>query len=161
MNKTEYLLTTLSEECAEVSERAFRSALYGLEEIQPGEVEDNNRCLEREVADLLATAELLGLVVRKEDKVASRTSYLLMNLIEKCAKVSQRACKAARFGLREIQPGQLEDNTRRLERELGVLMAVVDLLGLKIRVEDMAAKCKKLEKFMVYSREVGALEEDK
>jgi len=84
--------------------------------------------------------------------------HLLVVLAEECAEVAQRASKAARFGMMEIQPGQLDDNKRRLERELGDLMAVADILGLKVHDEDKAAKILKLKKFMDYSREQGKLE---
>lgn len=87
----------------------------------------------------------------------NETEYLLTTLSEECAEVSQRACKAVRFGLLEIQPGQMEDNTRRIERELADLMAVADLLGLRVRDEDKAAKIEKLKKYMAYSREIGTL----
>ena len=158
MNRTEYLLVTLSEECSEVSESVCRIFALWFGETDLAKLEDNKRTLERELADLVATAELLGLVIRDEDKVAGETGKLVTVLSEKCAKVAIRACKAARFGLKEVQPGQLEDNTRRLERELAVLVAVVELMNLKIREEDKAAKRAKLEKFMVYSKEVGALQ---
>ena len=161
MNKTEYLLTTLSEECSEISERACRIIRFGPKEIEAGELEDNTRRLERELADLLATSELLGLAIWEEDSIREENEHLLTILIEKCAKVAQRTSKAARFGLKEIQPGQREDNTRRLERELSAVMAIAGALGLEIRKEDMLAKQKKLEKFMAYSREVGALQGDK
>jgi NTP pyrophosphatase (non-canonical NTP hydrolase) len=88
----------------------------------------------------------------------NETEHLLTILSEECAEVAQRASKAVRFGLLEIQPGQQEDNTRRLERELADLMAVAELLGLRIRDEDKAAKLEKLKKFMGYSREIGKLE---
>lgn len=86
------------------------------------------------------------------------TEHLLVILGEECAEVAQRASKAARFGLLEVQPGQPENNTRRLERELADLMAVAEVLGLKIRDEDKAAKLEKMKKFMDYSREIGTLE---
>lgn len=86
--------------------------------------------------------------------------HLLTVLSEECAEVAQRACKAARFGLSEIQPGQHEDNKRRIERELADLMATADLLGLKVRDEDKAAKTEKLKKYMGYSREMGTLSHD-
>lgn len=83
--------------------------------------------------------------------------YLLMVVAEECGEVAQRASKAARFGLSEIQPGQPDDNKRRLERELADLVATAELLGLTIREEDKAAKIEKLKKFMAYSREKGLL----
>jgi NTP pyrophosphatase (non-canonical NTP hydrolase) len=88
----------------------------------------------------------------------NETEYLLTTLSEECAEVAQRACKAIRFGLAEVQPGQQEDNTRRLERELADLIAVADLLGLRVREEDKVAKIEKLKKYMGYSREIGTLE---
>lgn len=88
----------------------------------------------------------------------NETEYLLTTLSEECAEVAQRACKAIRFGLTEIQPGQEENNVRRMERELADLMAVADLLGLHVRDEDKAAKVEKLKKYMAYSREIGTLE---
>jgi len=85
--------------------------------------------------------------------------HLLTVLTEECAEVAQRACKVARFGLTEIQPGQGDNNKRRLERELADLLATAELLGLTIRDEDKAAKIEKLKKFMNYSREIGTLSE--
>lgn len=89
----------------------------------------------------------------------NKIEYLLTVLTEECAEVAQRACKAARFGLSEIQPGQEEDNVRRLERELADLMATADLLGLRVREEDKVAKIEKLKKFMEYSRQIGRLQD--
>jgi NTP pyrophosphatase (non-canonical NTP hydrolase) len=88
----------------------------------------------------------------------NKTEYLLTVVSEECAEVSQRACKAARFGMSEIQPGQQEDNKRRIERELADLMATAELLGLQIRDEDKVAKREKLKKYMEYSRDLGTLE---
>lgn len=86
------------------------------------------------------------------------TEHLLIVLGEECAEVAQRASKALRFGLSEVQPGQPDSNIRRLERELAELVAVADLLGLHVRDEDKVAKIEKLKKFMDYARELGTLE---
>lgn len=86
--------------------------------------------------------------------------YLLTVVSEECAESAQRACKAIRFGLTEIQPGEKEDNKRRLERELGDLIGTAELLGLKIHDEDKAAKVEKLKKYMEYSREIGILKRE-
>lgn len=83
--------------------------------------------------------------------------YLLTVLGEECAEVIQRASKAIRFGMAEVQPGQHENNRRRLERELADVAATVELLGLEIREEDKAAKREKLTKFMAYSESAGTL----
>ncbi len=87
-----------------------------------------------------------------------REEYLLVVLAEECAEVAQRAAKAVRFGLAEVQPGQEDNNARRIERELGDLLAVVELLNLQVWEEDKAAKRVKLNEYMKYSRQVGTLE---
>ena len=48
-------------------------------------------------------------------------------MIEECAEVQQRATKLLRFGLEEVQPGQLFSNALRLSSEIGDLMEVIDL----------------------------------
>lgn len=87
----------------------------------------------------------------------NETEHLLTILSEECAEVAQRACKAARFGMCEVQPGQHEDNQMRLERELADLMAVADVLGLVVRNEDKEAKREKLVKYMAYAMGIGTL----
>lgn len=83
-------------------------------------------------------------------------------LIEECAEVIQRATKAQRFGLREVQPEQELTNEERLAAELADLTGVLELLwdeGLKLTGEEeaIAAKKAKVKKFMDYSREQGCL----
>lgn len=87
----------------------------------------------------------------------NKIEHLLTILTEECVESAQRATKAIRFGLEEIQPGQPEDNRRRLEREMAEAVAVFEMLGLRIRDEDKAVKREKVEKFMAYSRELGTL----
>lgn len=53
---------------------------------------------------------------------------LLTILVEECAEVQQRATKALRFGLAEVQPGQPHDNAARLAHEVGDLLEMVDRL---------------------------------
>jgi hypothetical protein len=90
------------------------------------------------------------------------TEYLLSCLIEECAEVIQRATKAQRFGLSEIQPDQELDNQQRLEAEVSDLMGTLELLreegiGLIGPSEAIQAKMSKVRKFMDYSRQQGAL----
>ena len=87
------------------------------------------------------------------------TDHLLTILTEESAEVGQRSCKAIRFGMSEIQPGQQEDNQRRLEREIADLIGTARMLGLEIREEDIAAKIEKVKKYMQYARELGTLKE--
>ena len=55
-----------------------------------------------------------------------RTRELLVCLMEEAAEVQQRAAKALRFGVEEIQPGQPYSNLRRLLTEIGDFDAVVE-----------------------------------
>ncbi len=87
----------------------------------------------------------------------NRTEHLLITLSEECSEVSQVACKALRFGLNDIGPGKQENNIRSLERELADVIAVAEMLGLRIREEDKDAKMAKVKKYMEYSRKVGTL----
>jgi len=87
----------------------------------------------------------------------TETEHILTILAEECAEVAQRASKAIRFGLHEIQPGQSDDNLRRLEREFSELYEVASMLRLKIREEDRIAKREKLKMYMDYAREIGTL----
>ncbi len=86
------------------------------------------------------------------------TEHLLTILAEECAEVAQRASKAARFGLTEVRPGETENNARTIEREMGDLMAVFEMLGLCIHEEDKDAKIAKVKKYMDYARKIGTLE---
>jgi hypothetical protein len=79
---------------------------------------------------------------------------LLIILMEECAEVQQRASKALRFGLDEIQPDQPHDNVHRLSLEVGDLVAVLDLgvvVGLvdeDVVLDQQEIKLNKLTKFM-------------
>jgi len=159
MKKIEYLLVVLGEECAEAAQQTSKVIRGGMTQIEPGQTEDNWRRLERELADIMATAELLELRIPDQDK-EKEIEHPLIVLVEKCAETVQRASKAIRFGMTEIEPGQTENNRRRLECKLADIMAMARLRGLRIRDEDKDAKRKKLEKFMEYSREIGILEKE-
>ncbi len=89
----------------------------------------------------------------------TEAEYLLIVLSEECAEVSERVCKALRFGKDEVQPGQGDNNMRRIQRELGDLIATAELLGIHALETDKAAKREKLKKFMAYSREIGIIKE--
>lgn len=90
------------------------------------------------------------------------TEYLLSCLIEECAEVIQRATKAQRFGLHEVQPEQQLTNEERLAIELDDLTGTLELLaehGVRLppSSERVRAKILKVEKFMDYSRQLGTL----
>lgn len=68
MDKTQYLLTCITEECGEAIQEACKAIRFGPGDIKPGQPDDNIRRLERELAQAFAVAELLGLKIRDEDK---------------------------------------------------------------------------------------------
>jgi hypothetical protein len=89
----------------------------------------------------------------------TREEHLLDILIEECAEVIQRATKAKRFGLTEVQPDQPLTNIQRIVYELNDVVAVADML-LETEWIDPAAlvtKCGKVEKYLAYSKECGTL----
>lgn len=86
------------------------------------------------------------------------TENLLTILAEECAEAAQRASKAIRFGLTEVQPGQSDDNVRRLERELADVVAVAEMIGLQIRDADKAEKKRKVLEYTLYSQKIGTVE---
>lgn len=98
MNREQFLLTKLSEECAEVSQRALKQIQFGRDQVQKGtEVKDgtpapdkeigfsNARRLTNELIDLLAIAALLqdaGEVLEipsKEFDTAKATKIVKLN----------------------------------------------------------------------------------
>ena len=94
----------------------------------------------------------------------NRKEYLLTLVMEECAEVAQRASKAMRFGLNEVQPGTEEEtNANRLIYEFNDLMAVMELLreeGHIDKVIDSKAiqlKKEKLEKWFKYADECGTI----
>lgn len=96
----------------------------------------------------------------------TRTDHLLTILIEEAAEVQQRATKALRFGIDEVQPEQSLTNAERLVDELNDLLATVDMLqreGVLPRgVGDpgaMKMKQARIEKYLLRSREMGRLDE--
>jgi hypothetical protein len=88
----------------------------------------------------------------------NETEHLLTVVAEESSEVAFTTCKALRFGLDHVWPGENETNRRILERELAQLVATAELLGLQIRVEDKIAKVEKLTKFMEYAKRIGTIE---
>lgn len=93
-----------------------------------------------------------------------RTEYLLASLAEECAEVAQRATKAMRFGVTEVQPGQPLNNAERIMGELEDIRVIVELLREEgvlpvgpIDGEVWDRKIAKVRKFMAYAEECGAL----
>lgn len=62
MNREQMLLNILSEECAEVAQRASKAIRFGMEEKQPGQHSTNRDRLEMELGDLMGMVDMLGLI---------------------------------------------------------------------------------------------------
>lgn len=60
-----------------------------------------------------------------------RQREILHCLIEECAEIQHRACKALRFGLAEVEPDQGYTNIERLSVEVGELLTVADMAALE------------------------------
>lgn len=93
----------------------------------------------------------------------TRLEHLLTILSEECAETAQRASKAIRFGLDEIQPGQDRTNAERLMEEYADLVAVVLMVNRMAKLpaitdEQLEAKRMKVEQFLTYSEACGTLE---
>lgn len=96
----------------------------------------------------------------------NRTEHLLSILAEECAEVAQRCSKALRFGLEEVQPGQLSTNAERIVREYNDLVAVIEMLNTELGLQYLlhsawrqaiSEKKSKVEQFLEYSRKCGTL----
>ena len=59
MNRSEYLLTCLAEECAEAAQRVSKALRFGLREVQPGQPLTNDDRICDELRDLIAVAHIL------------------------------------------------------------------------------------------------------
>lgn len=88
MNKVEYLLTCVSEECGEVSQAACKANRFGLHDSAPDSTLNNQELIVKEMNDLLAVIEMLkeegveligigdrGDIKKKRDKVTRYMRY--------------------------------------------------------------------------------------
>lgn len=99
----------------------------------------------------------------------NRTEHLLTIIAEECAEVAQRASKALRFGLSEVEPGQSKTNATRMLEEFNELEAVIDMIrwgpgfshennDRDRELERKLNKKKKVERFLAYSVRCGTLD---
>ena len=98
----------------------------------------------------------------------TRTQLLLTLLAEECNEVAQRASKAIRFGLDEVQEGQQLNNADRIVYELNDLLAIVHILqegkSLPLNIADTGAimiKKDKVDKWLEYSFNRGVYNPEK
>ena len=94
----------------------------------------------------------------------TRQEHLLTILIEECNETAQRATKAVRFGLEEIQPGQAQTNAERIVYEFNDIVAVIELLHSEealpkiFDTEAVGLKKIKIEKYLAYSAQCGTID---
>lgn len=103
----------------------------------------------------------------------TKIQYLLGCLAEESAEVGQRAIKAVRFGLDEVQRGQNKTNFDRLDDEVHDLIAVYEMLhpdtytgfyqadpdnGLVFNRDKINYKKQKMMKYYEYSKSLGEVE---
>ena len=95
----------------------------------------------------------------------NRLEHLLTILGEECNEVAVRCSKAKRFGLLEVQPGQTLTNAQRIMAEVQDVYAALEMLSQMGALDTMAdfpaidQKIDKVEKFLLYSRECGTLDQ--
>lgn len=92
----------------------------------------------------------------------TETEHLFTILMEECCEVGQRASKAKRFGITEVQPEQSFTNAERLIGEMADLLGTLEMLQDRELVGQVdpaavAAKKVKVAKFLEYSRLQGTL----
>jgi hypothetical protein len=87
----------------------------------------------------------------------SKSTYLLILLIEECAEIIHRTCKAIRFGMEEKQQGKLDTNRARLDAEIVDFESIKKLLKdgyiITPQTDYSTEKLLKVEKYMKYSAE--------
>lgn len=94
----------------------------------------------------------------------TREEHLLVILAEECGEVIKEVAKALRFGLDDHKPGEKETNRENIELELNDMLGVVNMLvsggSLNMNIKSnlyQEAKQRKVEKYLLYSENVGKL----
>jgi hypothetical protein len=103
----------------------------------------------------------------------NKKEHYLTILAEECSEVAicanrlaQRVTKALRFGVDEIQPGQLLSNAERIAQELNDLIGSVEMLiddGIldwQVNRDAVEAKKEKIKYFLERSKEYDTLDGD-
>lgn len=99
MNKSEYLITKLMEECAEVAQRCSKILCFGIHEKEPGQELNNEERLLNEYHDLLGVFESL----EDEKIVRTTTGDELMDAIaDKKQKVKKFMAYSVNCGTLQI-----------------------------------------------------------
>lgn len=92
MNKEEYLLECLAEECSEVIQRICKAKRFGLEEIQksnPEETRNNRQRIAYELNDLITVVSLLQ-NLHKDYEYSETSKIVKLEKIHRYMKYSQQ-----------------------------------------------------------------------
>ena len=97
----------------------------------------------------------------------NRTEHLLSIVSEESHETGQRATKAQRFSLQEIQPGQPYTNAERIMHEFADLTGVIEMLIKEGHITNnerdfrgrVQAKKIRVEEYLKHSKECGTLQE--
>lgn len=71
MTRQEHLLVKVMEECAEVQQRVAKILRFGMDEVQPGQRQDNRERLCVELDDLFGVLEMVGVSTRDLARVCA------------------------------------------------------------------------------------------
>lgn len=88
---------------------------------------------------------------------------LLVILMEECDETSQRASKAIRFTLEEVQPSQGLTNAERIVYEFNDILAVMEIMQERGMIRDVIdreaidKKKAKVQKYIAYSEQLGTV----
>lgn len=93
----------------------------------------------------------------------TKEQMLLTILAEECNEIAQRCTKAIRFGIEEVQPGQLLNNGERIDYEWNDLYATLMILteegvfNFHVDRSMIEAKKVKVRNYMELSKQLGTL----
>lgn len=101
MNRADYLLSHLAQECAEVIVRITKAQMFGFDETQPGQEFTNRERIMHEVADVIAIGEVMNSEGILEQSFSTVDDY-----------IERKKQKAAQFSDYSRQLGRLEQAGR-------------------------------------------------
>lgn len=101
MNKSEYLLTCLIEECAEVQHRTCKFLRFGPHDHHPAKLTDNTEELQAEIADLIA---VLLLVI--DDEILPEIDEITLSKM-----IADKQAKVAKYMEYSVNCGTLKEDT--------------------------------------------------
>jgi hypothetical protein len=95
----------------------------------------------------------------------NRKEHLLTILAEECMEIGKECTKALRFGTEDHHPTQTGTNAQKISDEYNDLLAVIGMLNdegfLNVTIDKDKIKKKQetVEKYLLYSKEHGTLNE--